>query len=71
MLDKIYLIKDGKWPCYLYSLTDIALKVKKFNLELQEKKLICDLVGQVKEFVLKMNFNSRHINNGDFRLVLH
>lgn len=38
MLDKIYLIKDGKWPCYLYSLTDIALKVKKFNLELQEKK---------------------------------
>lgn len=38
MLDKIYLIKDGKWPCYLYSLTDTALKVKKFNLELQEKK---------------------------------
>lgn len=35
-----------------------------------KKKLICDLVRQVQEFVLKMNFNTIQFNNDGFRHYL-
>lgn len=71
MLDKNYLSKTRSGLMVYISLTNVALQMKEFSLELQgKKKFICNQDREVQGIVLTMKFNLTWINKDEFRYYL-